>query len=60
MSELEGLCPELMGISSDALTVSSCVTPHGLGMLGQPNRTQTPVQLPTGDTPQMLMNSVDR
>ena len=56
MSEMEG-SNELPGLTSDMLAVSSCITPHGFA---QPNTTRTPVQLPTGDTPNMMMNSVNR
>ena len=61
MSELEGCYPGLMGMSSDMLAVSSCVTPHGFGICGQANVTPTPVPLPTGDTPgSVLRTSVNR
>jgi len=58
--ELEG-CNEL-GLSSDVLAVSSCITPHGFVLCGQSSTMQTPpVQLPTGDTPHnLLLNSVNR
>jgi len=59
MSELDGLS-ELMEMSEEALAVSSCVTPHGLGLGGRPALTPTPIDQPTGDTPRMLMNSVNR
>jgi len=61
MSELEGCYPGLMGMSSDMLCVSSCVTPHGFGVCGPANVTPTPVPLPTGDTPgNVLLTSVNR
>jgi len=59
LSEVEE-CNELPSLSADMLAMPSCVTPHGLGMFGQVNPKQTPVQLPTGDTPGMLTNSVNR
>jgi len=59
MSELEE-CSELMGASSDELALSSCVTPHAFGLCGRPNVTSTPVAQPTGDTPHMLLNTVNR
>jgi len=59
MNELEG-CSELMGMSAGDLAVSSCVTPHAFGLCGRPNVTPAPVQQPTGDTPHMLLNSINR